>query len=496
MQTLKLLWILTIPAAIASSTVKITEAASTSFADLFNIQKEYVVNIVFTNDNALIFALVGNSDGVKNKLLTINLKGNLKPFAKELSRSIARLETVTLDNNYIISRNMEFIPIEEIVDSEKAVVEVKDLWRDSDIESLKIFCVKTLNKNSQFLLLTRAKELYLANNESVVPITSSNWIDNCGTIASFPQDSVIYGLSHSHDESIRRIDYFNTSSAVQIDYFSLNHSIEVIDFYQQLHVSPLGNYLVYLSPNTLYLYAVLPAVRSLSLIAQYNKPFTILDFINDNTILACEYVNGMSTLIEFDREGKLKVLTEYVPNLYFSVTVLKNLGGNKVILGDPRNLRILEIDYKHSSIAAEEWNSNVLIFGGIMAVVMILLSAYCFFKKDPPPPPIERPLQLATMVQESAHTENLVTDQDLIASGHRLMREVLTCSLSHEVMEMPVVISDGHSYEKAAIQEWLRNNNTSPVTREEVKQSEIVPNLVLEKLRQVYRSFSSLNAQP
>ena len=33
-------------------------------------------------------------------------------------------------------------------------------------------------------------------------------------------------------------------------------------------------------------------------------------------------------------------------------------------------------------------------------------------------------------------------------------------------MQDPVVAADGYSYEKSAIGEWLKNNNTSPITNE------------------------------
>lgn len=43
-----------------------------------------------------------------------------------------------------------------------------------------------------------------------------------------------------------------------------------------------------------------------------------------------------------------------------------------------------------------------------------------------------------------------------------------TCPITFKPMEDPVTLSSGHSYELAAIREWLGKNNTCPMTREQV----------------------------
>jgi len=35
-------------------------------------------------------------------------------------------------------------------------------------------------------------------------------------------------------------------------------------------------------------------------------------------------------------------------------------------------------------------------------------------------------------------------------------------------MQRPVLLSDGHTYEFGAIQDWLKNNDTSPMTGEKL----------------------------
>ena len=45
--------------------------------------------------------------------------------------------------------------------------------------------------------------------------------------------------------------------------------------------------------------------------------------------------------------------------------------------------------------------------------------------------------------------------------------------------EIPVVAADGHSYERAAMQEWLRAHDTSPLTNEVLAHTTLVQNIAL-----------------
>lgn len=42
----------------------------------------------------------------------------------------------------------------------------------------------------------------------------------------------------------------------------------------------------------------------------------------------------------------------------------------------------------------------------------------------------------------------------------------LRCPITHEIMNEPYTATDGHIYERQAIEDWLLNHGTSPVTRE------------------------------
>jgi hypothetical protein len=44
-----------------------------------------------------------------------------------------------------------------------------------------------------------------------------------------------------------------------------------------------------------------------------------------------------------------------------------------------------------------------------------------------------------------------------------------------------VSCSDGHTYERCAIERWLQDNDTSPMTREEIRADDLTPNVALRK---------------
>merc|ERR1719313_1607536 len=53
------------------------------------------------------------------------------------------------------------------------------------------------------------------------------------------------------------------------------------------------------------------------------------------------------------------------------------------------------------------------------------------------------------------------------------------CPISQQVMHDPVVLSDGHTYERRHIERWLQEHTTSPVSNEELPQKAMFPNHAL-----------------
>ena len=55
-------------------------------------------------------------------------------------------------------------------------------------------------------------------------------------------------------------------------------------------------------------------------------------------------------------------------------------------------------------------------------------------------------------------------------------------SLLQESMTEPVIAADGHTYEKAALLDWLQTHNTSPVTGQCLPHARVVPNVLVKNL--------------
>ena len=45
------------------------------------------------------------------------------------------------------------------------------------------------------------------------------------------------------------------------------------------------------------------------------------------------------------------------------------------------------------------------------------------------------------------------------------LRDEFSCPITRELMRDPVIAADGHTYDREAIEMWLRNHNTSPKVR-------------------------------
>ena len=55
------------------------------------------------------------------------------------------------------------------------------------------------------------------------------------------------------------------------------------------------------------------------------------------------------------------------------------------------------------------------------------------------------------------------------------------CAISHSVMRDPVVCADGMTYERAYIESWLLQHDTSPLTNQPLAHKLLVPNIALKQ---------------
>merc|ERR1719444_677799 len=60
------------------------------------------------------------------------------------------------------------------------------------------------------------------------------------------------------------------------------------------------------------------------------------------------------------------------------------------------------------------------------------------------------------------------------------------CPISRECMHDPVVLTDGHSYERRHIEEWLQMHSTSPISGLQLQLKDVTPNHALRNAIQEY----------
>jgi hypothetical protein len=75
--------------------------------------------------------------------------------------------------------------------------------------------------------------------------------------------------------------------------------------------------------------------------------------------------------------------------------------------------------------------------------------------------------QVAAADSAAGINARLRTLETTLSSNGTLTEEdiqgVLTCPITHQIFATPVMATDGHVYEKAALQTWLETNTTSPL---------------------------------
>ncbi len=64
------------------------------------------------------------------------------------------------------------------------------------------------------------------------------------------------------------------------------------------------------------------------------------------------------------------------------------------------------------------------------------------------------------------------------------------CPISLDIMNDPVVASDGFMYERDQIEKWLKNNNRSPMTGDQLSSKQLTPS---HTLKSMIREFIDTN---
>ena len=89
---------------------------------------------------------------------------------------------------------------------------------------------------------------------------------------------------------------------------------------------------------------------------------------------------------------------------------------------------------------------------------------------------LEDELEAARDREEALHAE--------LKQRSDALSELALCPITHEPMVDPVMAMDGQTYERRAIEEWMRKSDvpTSPLTGEPMKDTTLRPNYLAREL--------------
>ena len=88
-------------------------------------------------------------------------------------------------------------------------------------------------------------------------------------------------------------------------------------------------------------------------------------------------------------------------------------------------------------------------------------------------------------LQATAVTGTVVVDP-AVAQRAAMVERTFCCPITTDLMVDPVVCPDGHSFERAAIEEWLETSQTNPVTRQRLTKDMLAPNRALKDSIDLY----------
>ena len=92
--------------------------------------------------------------------------------------------------------------------------------------------------------------------------------------------------------------------------------------------------------------------------------------------------------------------------------------------------------------------------------------------------------ELESTLPQAPRAEPEAIDQELESRLPNTRSEPpdhIVCCITGELMKDPVMCSDGHSYERQAIENWFQNNDTSPLTGARLDHKMLLPNHALRK---------------
>lgn len=97
------------------------------------------------------------------------------------------------------------------------------------------------------------------------------------------------------------------------------------------------------------------------------------------------------------------------------------------------------------------------------------------------------------LAKKTAENETLVNEGRELAKQLIVGSDAFACPITREIMVDPVTCSDGHTYERVAIEQWLQSNSRSPKTNQHLSSRVLIPNYAMRQaIESISESLSSM----
>ena len=87
-------------------------------------------------------------------------------------------------------------------------------------------------------------------------------------------------------------------------------------------------------------------------------------------------------------------------------------------------------------------------------------------------------------------TVGTLTSVDTVVDEEQKMPKSFFCSMGKVLMTDPVILADGYSYERSAIEAWLADYTTSPVTGQKLAHKDVIPNISLRQSLEEWQALA------
>lgn len=92
---------------------------------------------------------------------------------------------------------------------------------------------------------------------------------------------------------------------------------------------------------------------------------------------------------------------------------------------------------------------------------------------------------LKQLQQSVSHgLSSLLSDWNSHESLFRPLNDAFYCPITYNLMHQPVIDPEGNTFERVAVENWIRMNQSSPITRADLGIDQLYPNMALAKLLQ------------